>query len=181
MRKRFKKIIKVLVSFLGFLLAVMVILFYFYPSLLVDFYIGADERSIWAKTSPITFNWKILDTLSNVDDLQWSPDEKHLVYTDFAREVLYEKEYFIKVIDVRALKVSTVFIGPWEMGYFKWIDNNTIRVYVGGASGSRAYHDTDIHIKKPFVAVDHQEGNHESDWGFEAWWEYDDLDEWSDY
>lgn len=166
-----KKIYKRFAALLLSVIAVIVITFYFYPSLFVNFYVSNNEESIWVITSPISFNWKILDTASENNDLSWSPDKRHLVYTDFVREVVHDKEYFIKVIDVRMLKIRTVFIGTYHTSHYRWLDNNTIRVYVSAGSGVRIYRDIDIHLKEPFVAVEHQEPKY---WVAQAWYEYDD-------
>lgn len=171
MKKIVKKIIKIFIAFLVASLAVMIILFYFYPSLFTDFYISNGGESIWVKTRPVYFSWKVIDTSSEYKDLSWSPDEKHLVYTDFVREILYDKEYFIKVIDPRILKVRTVFIGTDHMSHYRWLNNNTIRVYASVGTGMRIYRDIDIHLKEPFVAIENQGTIY---WTPQAWWEYDD-------
>lgn len=171
MRKRFKKIIKIFSTLIISIVVITAVVFYFFPSLFVDFYIGYDKNSIWVKTSPIEFSWKILDTSSDPDDLSWSPDEKYLAYTDFVREVMYDKEYFIKIINPRTLKARTVFIGTDHTSHYRWLDNNTIRVYVSAGSGVRIYRDIDIHLKKPFVAVEHL---NPVSWITQAWYEYDD-------
>jgi len=170
---KIKKIIKIIITLLIFIVGITSVVFYFHPSLFVDFYVSNDGESIWVTTSPVTFSWKILDTSSEHNDLSWSPDEKYLAYTDFAREVLYEKEYFIKIINPRTLKAKTVFIGTDHTSHYRWLDNNTIRVYVSAGSGVRIYRDIDIHLKKPFVAIEHLNGE-PSLWTPQAWWEYDD-------
>ncbi len=171
MKKIIKKIIKILIALVVFILTVSFIIFYFFPSLFIDFFISYDKKSIWVKTSPIIFSWEILDTSSESDDLSWSPDEKHLAYTDFVREVIYDKEYFIKIIDPKTLRVRTVFIGDYHTSHYRWLDNNTIRVYVSAGSGVRIYRDIDIHLKESFVAVYHLDPKY---WVAQAWYEYDD-------
>jgi len=169
MRRRIKKIIKILVTLLISVVVIASVVFYFCPSLFVDFYVSNDGESIWVMTSPITFSWKILDTSSENNDLSWSPDEKYLAYTDFVREVMYNKEYFIKIIDPRTMKSKTIFIGPWITSNYEWIDNNTIRIYIGGASGARFYRNLDIHRKKPYVYVDDRRADDDSKWGIEVY------------
>lgn len=182
MKKRFKKIIKLFIALLISIVTIIAITFYFYPSLFVDFYVSYDKNSIWVTTSPLAFSWKILDTSSENDDLSWSPDEKYLAYTDFVREVIYDKEYFIKIIDPRTLKTRTVFIGDYHTSHYRWLDNENIRVYVGGASSAIAYTDINIHTKEPFVTVDHNKEEDSYLWGMRAWYEYDDsIDEWPGY
>lgn len=179
MRKIIKRIIRIFVALLIFAIISVFVVFYFYPSLFVDFYIGKDEKSIWVITSPITFSWKMLDTSPDPYDLEWSPDEKYLAYSDFVREVPYDKEYFLNVISARTLKKRTVFIGTDHTVYYRWVDNNTIRVYVSVGTGMRIYRDIDIHLKEPFVAIDHLKLEDSYLWIPQAWWDYDDLDEWS--
>jgi hypothetical protein len=169
MRRRIKKIIKILVTLLISVVVIASVVFYFCPSLFVDFYVSNDGESIWVMTSPITFSWKILDTSSENNHLSWSPDEKYLAYTDFVREVMYNKEYFIKIIDPRTMKSKTIFIGPWITSNYEWIDNNTIRIYIGGASGARFYRNLDIHRKKPYVYVDDRRADDDSKWGIEVY------------
>lgn len=166
-----KRIIKTFTISLVSLLFIVIILFYFYPSLFIDFYIGVDEKSIWVKTKPITFNFKITETASRLCNLEWSPNKKYLVYIDDVSEILYDKEYFIKVINPRLLKTKTIFIGTYHTSYYRWLNNNTIRVYVGAGSGVRVYRDINIHLKEPFIAIDHLEPKY---WIAQAWEEYDD-------
>lgn len=159
-----------LVSIMSIALAV----FYFCPSLFINFYVSYDEYSVLANGTIIPFRKEISETDTyKFDDLKWSPDKKHLVYTDFVREVLYEKEYFIKVIEARTLKTRTVFIGNDHTSHYRWLNNNTIRVYASAGSGVRIYQDIDIHLKKPFVAIEHLNGESPL-WTPQAWWEYDD-------
>ena len=173
MKNRIKKIIKIFIALLIFVIVTASVAFYFDPSLFVSFYVSDDNNSIRVITSPITFSWKILDTSSENNDLDWSPDRKHWAYTDFVREVMYDKEYFIKVIDARTLKARTVFIGTDHTSHYRWLDNNTIRVYVGAGSGVRIYRDIDIHLKEPFVAIEHLDGELHL-WTPQAWYNYDD-------
>ena len=174
MKKRIKKMIWIFIVLLVVVVVTTSIVFYFRPSLFIDFYVSNDGESIWAITNPVVFSWKILNTSSEHDDLSWSPNEKYLAYTDFARETIYDKEYFIKIIDPRILKARTVFIGTDHTSHYKWLDNNTIRVYVSAGSGVRIYRDINIHIKKPFVAIEHFESEDLYLWTPQAWYEYDD-------
>lgn len=174
MKMKIKKIIKIFFTLLVSIVGITFVVFYFYPSLFVDFYVSGDERSVWAEGKIIPF-WEETSGTNTykLDDLKWSPDKKHLVYTDFVREVLYEKEYFIKVIDARDFKTSTVFIGTDHTSHYRWLNNNIIRVYVSAGSGVRIYRDIDIHLKEPFVAIEHLNGEPHL-WTPQAWWEYDD-------
>lgn len=175
MRKRIKKIlkkiIKALLVLLAFVLLIAIIVFYFHPSWFVDFYIGQDEHSIWAMGTFIPFQKELSDTNTYKYNLEWSPDEKYLVYADFFREVINDKEYFIKVIDVRELKIRTVFIGTDRTIYYKWLDNDNIRVYVSVGTGARIYRDINIHLKEPFVAIENLDIEY---WTPQAWYNYDD-------
>lgn len=174
MKKRVKKIIKILVALLISIVVIVSVIFYFSPSLFVDFYISGDERSIWAEGKIIPFWVETSGTNTHkLNDLKWSPDKKHLVYTDFVREVIYDKEYFIKVINARTLKTKTIFIGTYHTSHYRWLNNDTVRVYVSAGSGVRIYRDIDIHLKEPFVAIEHLNGDPYL-WTPQAWYNYDD-------
>jgi hypothetical protein len=136
--------------------------------LFVDFYFGADKHSIWAETSPVTFSWRILDTSSPLDDLQWSPDEKYLAFFDDVHET-YDRELFLKIINPRTMKIKTIFIGPWITSNYEWIDNNTIRIFIGGASGARFYRNLDVHRKETYVYVNDRSIDDDSEWGIEVY------------
>lgn len=168
MKKIIKKIINILIVFLVSIITIVTIIFCFYPAIFVDFYVGSDRHSIWAIISPGSFSWKILNTSSEPDDLRWSPDEKYLAFFDDVYEP-HDREYLLKVINPRTMRAKTIFIGPWITSNYEWIDNNTIRVFIGGASGARFYRNLDIHRKEPYVHADDRATDDDSEWGIEVY------------
>jgi hypothetical protein len=178
MKKGIKKICKILVALIISAIIIVVLFFYLSPSSFLKFYTENEEGAIWAEGIIFPFRKEISGTKSlKPFNPEWSPDKKHLAFFDDVGES-YDKQWFLKIINPLTLQTRVIFIGPWVTSHYKWINNNTVRAYVGGASGARSYHDTDIHIKEPFVAADHSRVEDSWEWGFEAWWEYDDLDSW---
>lgn len=156
-----KKIIKILLLIIVSIIIIIAVRFYFHPSGSLDFYISEDERSLFVQG--INFYWvkEISGTTSDKGfGLEWAPDKIHLAFTDAVRESP-EREYFIKIINLRTLNIKTVFIGNDHTNNFKWLDNNTIRVFVGAGSGVRVYKDINIHRSDPLVFVEDVESE---DW-----------------
>ncbi|MFH1048732.1 MAG: hypothetical protein V1732_03650 [Patescibacteria group bacterium] len=78
-----------------------------------------------------------------------------MAFYDFTREEIFNKEWSLKVINPRIFEVKTIFIGDYKTSEYRWIDNETIRVYVSAGSGVRIYRDIDIDIREPFIAAEH--------------------------
>lgn len=149
------KIVKITFIFLVLAIFVLVIFFFINPSSLVYIYRGDDETSIWVETKYLPIKKNIADTdVYKFSDLQWSPNGKFLAYYDFVRLEWAEKEWALKIIDVRFFTTKTVFIGDYKTGEYKWLSNNTVRVYESAGSGVRAYRDININIDKPIIKVD---------------------------
>jgi len=53
------------------------------------------------------------------------------------------------------LGIKNIFIGDYKTSGYRWIDNETIRVYVSAGRGVRIYRDIDINIREPFIAAEH--------------------------
>ncbi|MBU4030643.1 hypothetical protein KJ756_00515 [Patescibacteria group bacterium] len=127
-----------------------------FPLSVIDIYRGEDEESIWVKTKFFPLKKEISGTSSyKPPNLQWSPDKNHLAFYDFIREEIFNKEWFLKIINPRTLGIKTIFIGDYKTSEYLWIDNKTIRVYVSAGSGVRIYRDIDIDIQEPFIAAEH--------------------------
>lgn len=67
------------------------------------------------------------------------------------------------------MSTKTIFIGPWITSNYEWVDNNTIRIYISGASGARFYRNLHIHRKKPYIHVDDRAADDDSEWGIEVY------------
>ncbi|MCG2809596.1 MAG: hypothetical protein L6275_04645 [Candidatus Portnoybacteria bacterium] len=150
------KIAKTLINLIAFLVIFYFLMFFIYPSSLIEIYRGNDEKTIWIKTKHFPLKKEISGTDSyKAPDIQWSPDKNHLAFFDFMREEIYNKEWFLKIINSRTLRIKTIFIGDYKTSGYQWIDNKTIRVYVSAGSGVRIYRDIDINIREPFIAAEH--------------------------
>lgn len=149
-------ILKILIIAFLSIFFIYISIFFFSPSSIVDIYRGGDEKSIWVKTKYFPFKKEISGTDSyKAPNIQWSPDKNYLVFLDFVREEIYNKEWFLKIINPRTLRVKTIFIGDYKTSEYYWIDNKTIRVYVSAGSGVRTYRDIDIDIREPFIAAEY--------------------------
>ncbi len=146
-----------LLALLLFLIVITCGLFVvYYPEKVFEFYRGEDEISIWVKIKPFNVCKKISDTNTyKSPELELSPDKKHLAFYDMVREKIYDKEWFINVVDIRTLKKKVVFVGTHKTSFIKWIDNNTIRVYLSVGTGAIIHRDVDINSSEPFIAIDH--------------------------
>lgn len=151
-----KNILKILVCAPISILLMYTLVFFLSPSSVIDVYRGEDEESIWLKIKFFPLKKEISGTSSyKPPDIQWSPDKNHLAFYDFIREEIFNKEWFLKIINPRTLGVKTIFIGDYKTSEYRWIDNKTIRVYVSAGSGVRIYRDIDINIREPFIAAEH--------------------------
>lgn len=149
------RLAKILLIALSVLITLSVAVFISPPTSFIDIYRGADETTVWAKLKFLPLKKEISGTDSyKFGDLKWSPDGKHLAYYDNTREEIYKKEWELKVFDPILFNTKTVFIGDWKTGEYKWIDNNTVRVYENAGTGVRIYRDININEKGPFVASD---------------------------
>ncbi len=132
------------------------LIFFLYPSSIIDIYRGGDEKSIWIKTKYFPLKKEISGTDSyKAPDIQWSPDKNYLAFYDFTREEIFSKEWSLKILNPRTLGIKNIFIGDYKTSGYRWIDNETIRVYVSAGSGVRIYRDIYINIREPFIAADH--------------------------
>ena len=146
------KIIFILIALFGL---VIIGTFFVRPSLLVYIYRGDDEQTIWVETKYFSVKKIISDTDKyKFSDLQWSPNGQFLAFYDFVRLEWAEKEWALKIIDARFFRIKTIFIGDYKTGEYKWLDNDTVRVYESAGSGVRAYRDIDINIDHPIIKVD---------------------------
>lgn len=131
-------------------------LFFIRPSLLVNVYRGTDETTIWIEMKHLPVKRLISDTDNyKFSDIQWSPNKRMFAFYDFVRLEWVNKEWALKIVDARTLKIKTIFIGDYKTGQYRWIDNDNIRVYEGAGSGVRIYRNIDINIPEPFIAADH--------------------------
>lgn len=147
--------VKILSCALIVVTTVPIIVFLVSPFSVLDIYRGDDEKTIWAQIWGLPLKKEISGTDSyKAPDLQWSPDRLHLAFFDFVREEIYNKEWFLKVYSPRFFQVKTIFIGDWRTSRYKWLDNDTIRVYVSAGSGVRIFRGIDINITGPFIAND---------------------------
>lgn len=150
------KIVKTIITLIAFLVIFCFLAFFICPSSLIEIYRGNDEKTIWVKTMYFPFKKEISSTDSyKAPDIQWAPDKNHLAFFDFMREEIYNKEWFLKIVNPRTLRIKTIFIGDYKTSEYRWIDNKTIRVYVSAGSGVRIYRDIDINIREPFIATEH--------------------------
>lgn len=155
-----KRFIKIFIRIFGAILVLVIIIytfaFLFLPSQVLEFYRGSNETTIWVKVKYLPIEKEISGTDSYKHfDLNWSPNKRHLVFSDFIDEETYNKEWAIKIINPRTFQVKTIFIGTNFTSRCKWISNDTVRVYVTAGSGVRIYRDININIKEPFIAADH--------------------------
>lgn len=151
-----KNIFKISISILIIFVLLYVSIFFLSPSTVINIYRGENEKTIWVKTKLAPFKKEISGTDSyKFFDLKWSPNKKHLAFYDFTREEIFEKEWSLKIFDPRIFKTKIIFIGDYKTGEYKWIDDKTIRVYVGAGSGVRIYRDLNIDTREPFIASDH--------------------------
>lgn len=151
-----KRISKILVIAPVFIFLIYISAFFFSPALIIDVYRGEDEESVWIKTKIFPLKKEISGTSSyKAPDVQWSPNKNHLAFFDFMREEIYNKEWFLKIVNPRTLGIKTIFVGDYKTSEYRWIDNRTIRVYVSAGSGVRIYRDIDIDVQEPFIAADH--------------------------
>ena len=149
--------IKILICASIILISVPAVVFFISPFSALEVYRGKDEETVWVKLFGLPLKKEISGTDSyKAPDLQWSPDKLHLAFFDFVREKIYDKEWFLKVYSPRLFQVKTVFIGDYRTSRYKWIDNDTIRVYVSAGSGVRIYRDIDIGADKAFAAADYE-------------------------
>jgi hypothetical protein len=170
-----KKIIKIVIILLGFIiaiiLAVFIISFYLNPYKSLYVYLGNDGSSVWVEGNPLSFRKEISGTRSpKSSDIKWSPNNNYVAFYDNVRETPdMNREWFLKIFNPRTFSVRTIFIGPWITSSYEWIDNNTIRIFIGGASGARFYRNLDIHRKNPYVYVDDRGADDNSKWGIEVY------------
>lgn len=149
--------VKILIYLLAVIIIVPIIVFLISPFLVLDIYRGRDEKTIWAQIWGLPLKKEISGTDSyKASDLEWSPNKSHLAFYDFVREKIYDKEWFLKIYSPRTFQVKTVFIGDWRTSAFKWLDDNTVRVYVSAGSGVRIYRDVNIKAAGPFIAAEHE-------------------------
>lgn len=151
-----KRILKILAIVPVSIFLIYISVFFFSPSLIIDVYRGEDEQSIWLKIKFFPLKKEISGTSSyKPPDIQWSPDKNHLAFYDFTREEIFNKEWSLKIINLRTLGIETIFIGDYKTSEYQWIDDKIIRVYVSAGSGVRIYRDIDINIREPFIAAEH--------------------------
>lgn len=152
----FFRIVKIALFVVILAVVSVVGLFFIKPALLVNVYRGVDERTIWIETKHLPIRKLISDTNSyKFFDIQWSPNNRQFAFYDFVRLEWVNKEWALKVVDARFFTIKTIFIGPDKTGEYKWLDDNTIRVYVSAGSGVRIYRDINIDVSEPFIASDH--------------------------
>lgn len=147
--------LKILIYSSIIIISVPIVVFFISPFSALEVYRGKDEQTIWVKIWGLPLKKEISGTDSyKAPDLRWSSDRLHLAFFDFVREEIYNKEWFLKVYSPRLFQVKTVFIGDWRTSRYKWIDNNTIRVYVSAGSGVRIFRDIDVNLSSTFIADD---------------------------
>lgn len=150
---RIAKIIFILLLIIG---TALTCIFVIYPRALIKIYRGDDEKTIWVEMKYLPVKKLISDTDNyKFYDLQWSPNDKYLAFYDFVGLETFNREWGLKIVNVRNFKIKTIFIGDYKTGQYKWIDNRTVRVYEGAGSGVRIYRDIDINIAAPFIAAEH--------------------------
>ncbi len=173
----FKKIIKIIIVLLGSIIAIIItwfiISFYLNPSDSLYVYLGDDDSSVWVEGNPFSFRKEISGTKSpKFSDIEWSPNNNYVAFYDNVKEAPnMSREWFLKIFNPRTFSVRTIFIGPWAIGNYKWLDDNTIRAYAGACSGCRPYCDINISRREPFIFGKDEDPKH---CGVQAWWEYDD-------
>ena len=151
----FFRIVKIISFFTVVAVLEVIGIFLYCPSLIIDAYRGDDETSIWVTARHFDFQRKISDTDNyKFDDLQWSPNGRFLSYYDYVALRVFDKEWALKVVDVRFFLTKTIFIGDYHTSFYDWLDDNTIKVCAGAGSGVKQCRVIDINIKQPIVAVD---------------------------
>ncbi|OGH88653.1 MAG: hypothetical protein A3J93_00980 [Candidatus Magasanikbacteria bacterium RIFOXYC2_FULL_42_28] len=149
------KIFKIISTLLVIICVFIFFIYYINPSLLVDIYRGEDQSTILVETKHLPIKKIISDTnFFKAPNTQWSPDGKHFSYFDYVRVKWADKEWALKIIDVRFFTIKTIFIGDYKMSEYMWVDDDLVRVYEDAGSGVRQYRDININVKNPIVAVD---------------------------
>lgn len=149
------KITKIIVFLVALFSISFVCLFFISPTTLIDIYRGEDETTIWVEVKYLPIK-KIISDDDNYkfSDLQWSPNKKLMAFYDNVKLETFEKEWALKIINPRTFNIKTVFIGDYKTGEYKWLDNNTVRVYESAGSGVKAYRDINTNIDKPVIKVE---------------------------
>lgn len=139
--------------------SIYVLVFFLRPSLVVDFYRSSNEHDIFVRVKPFGIEKEISGTPHyKANDGQWSPQKTYFAYFDNIQEYTeqpFAREWALQVVDPRNFVNRTIFIGDYKISEYKWIDNNTVRVYVSAGSGVRIYRDMPATAKQAFVAADH--------------------------
>lgn len=160
--KRFSLIIlKILIGLTG----IYFLVFLLSPSSVLDFYIYpedplefSDLKEVFLEIRPFGFFFQITHTDHHKSDLSLSPNKKHLAFFENVMEPAqksFDREWALKIINPRTLKIKTIFIGDSNTSKYQWIDDQTIRVYLSAGTGVRIYRDININISEPFVAAEH--------------------------
>jgi len=101
--------------------------------------------------------------------LEISPDkEKISYYKDlYSRPVYQDKDSYFKnyvalmIYNLGTREEKEIFRGDSFTSDYRWIDNNTIRVYRLAGTGVRGYKDINVNVLEPFVVAEHS--------GLESW------------
>lgn len=145
----------------GILIGLMVFYFFIFwisPSSVLDFYINQQNDEIYLKIKPFNIIKQFTFTKNLKTNLFLSPDKKFLAFYENIREPNdknFDKEWTLKIINLRTLKIKTIFIGNYHTSDYQWMDNKTIRVFVDAGTGVDIYRDIDINVKEPFIASEH--------------------------
>ncbi len=161
MKKLSLVILKVLIGIGG----IYFLIFLFCPSIVLDFYIYPEDpleysnlKEIYLKIKPFGFSFQITHTDRHKSNLEWSPNKKYVAFYENVREPTdesFDREWALKIINPRTLKIKTIFIGDYHTSNYQWIDDKTIRVYVNAGTGVKIYRDIDINISQSFIASEH--------------------------
>lgn len=164
--KLMKRFSLIILGILIGLTGIYFLVFLFSPSSFVNFYIYpedplefSDSKEIFLEIKPFGFSFQITHTNHHKsNDLTWSPNKKHLAFFENVMEPAqkpFDREWALKIINPRTLKIKTIFIGDSNTGEYQWLDDQIIKVNCSAGTGVRIYRDININISEPFVAAEH--------------------------
>lgn len=160
-----KRISLIILGTLIGLLGIHFLIFLFFPSFILDFYIYpenplefSNSKEIFLEIKPFGFSFQITHTNHHKSHLFWSPEKKHLAFYERVMEPSqkpFDREWALKIINPRTFKTKTIFIGDYKTGEYQWLNDQIVRVYRSAGTGVRIYRNININILEPFIAAEH--------------------------
>ncbi len=130
-----KRVSLIILAIFTGLMGIYFLVFLLSPSSILDFYIYpedplefSDLKEVFLEIKPFGFSFQITHTNHHKSNLTLSPNKNHLAFFENVMEPAqkpFDREWALKIINPKTLKIKTVFIGDSNTSEYQWIDEKS--------------------------------------------------------